>query len=359
MDIINKTPFEVEALPNPGPKGNKILTIIIKGTFEIKSGENPAVAPEQIPIFFGDELYNEQEGGSVKFESDIAPFKPRADIILVGNAYAPEGQAVQILDTMLRVGRLKKVIRVFGDRQWIYSKAFLAISTTKPIFFTEMALVYERAFGGIDIKKGEWCKENPVGRGFVSSDSKKSLDGVMLPNLEDPENLIESWQDHPKPVGFGFYGRSWMPRISYIGTYDKKWREKRSPDPPEDFKYDFYNAAHPDLQIDGYLKGDEEIELLNLTPDGRVLIRLLGINLICKVRKEYSGQISGDEAGSVKSDQKTLDVHSTVQEVTPNLDTLCLIPDEKRFYAVWRGICPINDLTAMEVKGVEIEMIGI
>ncbi len=30
---------------------------------------------------FGDEFNDEENGGSVKFESDVAPFKPKADIV--------------------------------------------------------------------------------------------------------------------------------------------------------------------------------------------------------------------------------------------------------------------------------------
>jgi hypothetical protein len=42
------------------------------------------------------------------------------------------------------------------------------------------------------------------------------------------------------------------------------------------------------------------------------------------------------------------------EEVKLNLDTLCLIPDEGRLYLVWRGLCPIDDLTAIEIATVEI-----
>ena len=42
------------------------------------------------------------------------------------------------------------------------------------------------------------------------------------------------------------------------------------------------------------------------------------------------------------------------EKVNLNIDTLCLLPDEKRFYMVWRGLCPINDLGALEVKEIKI-----
>jgi hypothetical protein len=287
MEIINGTPFQVEALPSKGPEDKTVLTVVVKGTFDIFPGEPAAVASEQIPVSFGDDLYGEKGGGSVKFESDVAPLKPRADIALVGRAHAPGGTPVEALDVSLRVGTVKKTVRVIGDRQWKYSGRLLPEVPTKPEPFTTMDIVYERAFGGIDTHGGGFCKENLVGRGFFVKKSKESLAGAQLPNLEDPDNLIKSWKDHPKPVGFGFYGRAWMPRASYISTYDEKWRRERSPDPPEDFQFDYYNGAHPDLQVKGYLKGGEEVELVNLTPDGTLRFQLPGWELNCSVTKSF------------------------------------------------------------------------
>lgn len=42
------------------------------------------------------------------------------------------------------------------------------------------------------------------------------------------------------------------------------------------------------------------------------------------------------------------------EDVALNLDTLCLIPDENRFYLVWRGCCSIKNPIALEVKTVEV-----
>ena len=77
----------------------------------------------------------------------------------------------------------------------------------------------------------------------------------------------------------------WMPRRGFLGTYDDKWRKERSPDLPEDFRFEYYNGAHPDLQVNGFLKGDEDVELLNLTPGGKVGFQLPGLSVSCKVWK--------------------------------------------------------------------------
>ena len=378
MEIINDTPFEVEALPfSNGPDGKPVLTVIVKGTFTIEQDGTVSVAEEQIPVLFGDEFYDENQGGSVKFESDIAPFKPRADIVLVGRAHVPKGGSALALDVSLRVGQVKKFIRVFGDRRWKFSGPLMSEHPTKPEPFTAMEITYERAFGGIDKEGGGFCAENLVGRGFFAKKSKKVIDGALLPNIENPQKLIKFCKDHPKPVGFGVYGRSWMPRARYLGTYDDKWRKERSPDPPEDFKFDYHNAAHPDLQVRSYLKGDEEVELINLTSDGTIRFKLPGVGATCTVIKTSLEEKEMEEESSEKQNmgdefEEELDedldefedeyeefdeaepTPLIMEEVNLNLDTFCLIPDEGRLFFVWRGLCPIKDLTALEVKTIEV-----
>jgi len=349
MEIVNNTPFEVEALPFKTAEGTHVLTVIIKGTFSTKPKEKAEIAEEQMPIFYGDEFHDNENGGSVKFEADTVPFKPRADIAVVGKAYAPGGRAVRTLDVALQIGKIRKVIRVFGDRKWQCMCKYLPIAMTKPEPFTEMDLVYERAFGGMDLNGGGYCKENLIGRGFIGKKSKKSIHNVTLPNLEDPRYLITSWKDKPKPAGFGFYGKAWMPRAGYIGTYDEKWRKERSPEPPKDFRPDYYNAAHPDLQVKGYLKGDEDVTLVHLSSKGKMHFRLPGSTP--KVTVVMTDKFKAASTGNWRNEEKLEEDGLTMHQ-----DTLCLIPDEEQFYVVWRGLREITDLTALEIKKVEINL---
>lgn len=340
MEIENYTPFLTETLPFRDLEGKAKLAIILKGTFTMPVKGIADIAYKQIPIFFGDEFYDAQKGGSVKFEADTAPFKPQADVVLVGKAYAPGGRAVSQVDVTLQVGILKKTIRVYGDRHWDFTSDLLPPSISLPIPFTSMELIYERAFGGMDPLTGGWCLENPLGKGYFEKKSVKTINKAPLPNLEDPDHLIKNWDGHPKPVGFGFCGKAWMPRHKYLGTYDEKWQKERCPDLPHDFRYEFFNGAHPDLQLKGYLRGDEEVHLLNLTPEGRVEFKLPGIKLKATLSKSQRGKKGAPP---------------TIEELTMNLDTLCLIPEEKQFYQVWRGITSISDLRALEIKKIEIK----
>jgi hypothetical protein len=59
-----------------------------------------------------------------------------------------------------------------------------------------------------------------------------------------------------------------MCRRRWTGTYDDAWLADRHPQLPADFDYRFYQTAHPALILPCYLRGDESVELLGLTPGG-------------------------------------------------------------------------------------------
>ncbi|MFX0198778.1 MAG: DUF2169 domain-containing protein [Candidatus Hodarchaeota archaeon] len=335
MIITNDTPFPAFALPSMGPEDKPILTVVVKGTFFIRPNETATIAPQQDPIFFADQLLDPEKGGSTRFEDDIAPFKPRADIAIVGKAIAPDNRPVHMLEVGFRMGQIKKIIRVIGNRFWRTRGLFSHMEPSKPEPFTEMDLIYENAFGGMDLKWGDYCPDNPVGKGiFHKKNKKKDIELKPLPNLEDPHHLIQSWNDRPKPMGFGYIGKGWAPRLKFLGTYDEKWKEERFPQRPRDFKFDYFNAAPLDQQVDGYLKGDEKVELFNLTPNGQTQFQLPGIQPKVSVTKFGAESMS--------------------EKVMMNLDTLCIIPEDEQFYLAWRGILSIKDIVAEEIKKINV-----
>ena len=340
MKIHNETPFAVEAFPFPLSEGRSVLTIIVKGTFVIRQDGGVAVAEDPTSVAFGDEYFDERNGGSVKFESDIVPYKPRTDIVLVGKACAPGGRPAPWVDAALRVGSVSKILRIFGERKWVCNGKKLTGTMTSPLPFQAMDLLPGKAFGGMDMKTGGTFGENPEGMGYFDQEIVEDPEKAFLPNIEDPKSLIRHWKDHPRPAGFGVVGKGCPPRRGYLGTYDEKWRKERCPQPPEDFRPDFYNCAQFDLQVEGYLKGNEEVLLVNLTPEGKTAFRLPGIRPDVKIeRTEGWGGPSSKETQEMR------------------LDTLCILPEERRFHTIWRGSSHIADLTALEIRSVEVQVL--
>jgi len=343
MRIKNARLFPTALAFGKTAEGAPFLSVIIKGTFKIPpNGGGPArAAAEQLPIFTADEPYDpEQPGGVLKFESDLVPFKPRTDVILVGHAYAPYGRAAKVVDVEIEVGALKKKLRVFGHRAWSFpSEQHDAIPyIAGPAEFVKMPLTWDRAFGGIDKTAGivgnrkPWCERNYLGKGFCGARTVASINGTALPNIEDPDDLIRTWDSNPRPAGCGFFPRNSRPRVDWFGTFDEKWKAERKPELPLDFRFDAYNGADLTLQGAPYLVGNEVVRLTNVTAGGgRVEFSLPGFR-----------------------PQLALTQQAEIRELVANLDTIVLLPDDAVFCLVWRATCALAGKDASDVRGVRI-----
>ncbi|NQY65730.1 MAG: DUF2169 domain-containing protein [Alteromonadaceae bacterium] len=247
---------------------------LVKAAFRIQPGNIGPVIPmrEQIPAVLAGELYGDPEISSYKYEPECTHYKLNTDIVLIGTAKAPNENMTQF-DCGFRVGQYTQIARIFGDRVW--NKNVIGMYMSEPEVVTEMPLIFENAFGGVDtsvkIKNGElknghpFEQKNPVGKGYHKN-SKNCIPQAPLPNIEDPNNLINHYTDCPEPVGFGFTSPNWQPRSSLAGTYDEKWENARSPKLPTDFNPLFFNAATKKLMADGYLQGNEPVQVYNASP---------------------------------------------------------------------------------------------
>jgi hypothetical protein len=314
------------------PDGREVLVVVVKGTFAIpRSGEEPRLAEEQAPLFEADVLTGEPGFSAPLYEIDFARRKPRCDVLLNGSAYAPGGQPADRVPVSLRVGSLTKSLDVVGNRVWKAGALYLGATSPEP--FTKMPISYNNAFGGVDKShddpmKWRWYLPNHAGVGYHVHTSGKFLDGKPMPNTEEAGKKIKDPQGKYRPMAFGPVGRSWQPRVRWVGTYDEQWLADRCPFLPSDFDDRYFQAAPEDQQTD-YLTGGEEAVLLNLTPEGRSAFRIpndLGLPVLFALK-------SGEE-----------------KEVPAVVDTLLLEPDERRFMLVWRAGLPLRR-NLLEVRG--------
>jgi len=332
LQFENDTPFQGTILLLPDPDGVDSLFTVVKGTFTL--ADRPLPAEEQIPIVLADEYYGEPGASSVKVPSDVSLTKPATDVLLVGRAHAPGGRPAAVMDVSLAVGPLGKTVRVFGDRFWRSDGVGLYMTEPQP--FQTMPLVWERAYGGMDRAGPELRAEvrNPVGRGYRAADGERQLDGLPLPNLEDPTEPITSWKQSPAPACFAPVCAHWQPRQSYAGTYDEDWQRQRAPYLPTDFDPRFFQLAPPGLVAPGHLQGGEPVEVRGATPSGVLKFQLPMVDL----RITY-----------------VLDGDPIVQPA--NLDTVIIEPDEDRLILAWRAVlqCDKRALRVSEVRAALLE----
>jgi hypothetical protein len=317
LQLANATGLAATMFAAPDPDGVDSLFAVVKGTFDLTrldANGVPARAEEQAPPVLADEHWGDPAESSVRVPSDVSLVKPATDVLLIGCAHAPGGRPTTWMDVTLQAGPLRRAVRVFGDRVWRDG----ATGVPAPQPFEQMPLVWERAFGGTDISaKGEVRGEarNPVGAGFRAPDGAKPLDGLPLPNLEDPYDPITSWKHCPAPAAFAPVAAHWQPRASRAGTYDDAWQQSRAPYLPKDFDSAFFQLAPDGLVANGYFQGGEIIDAQGVTPAGRLAFRLPAL----PVRVEYRLD-NGSESPPM------------------HLDTVLVEPDAARVILVWRTV---------------------
>jgi len=327
LQLHNSTRFAAGMALFPNEDAVDTLYVIVKATFNF--GREFTLADEQPPPTPSDVYWTEPGKSSIKYASDMHTGKPATDIIMLGHACVPGQKEATQLDVSLTVGKVSKTVQVFGDRQWQDGQM------TRPAPFKTMPLVYEKAYGGVHIANGQLSDadtRNPVGRGFAGTRKPGEMNGVPLPNLEDPRQLIRDVHDQPTPACFGFCAPNWHPRVAFAGTYDDTWKTTRAPYLPVDYDSRFLNMAHPDLIYPGYLQGNEPVTITNMHPDGAFKFDLPQVNPVTRVT-----------------------VGERVEQPAFNLETLILEPNQRKVSMVWRAAMPC-DKKMLKISEIKIGM---
>lgn len=333
MDLFNSTSLVAGWYVVTDRHGAETLLIIVKGTWRINRDGTLAIAEEQVPVRLVPEYSGDPASSSLIHDTDVVLEKPTTDCILLGHAWAPK-VGVGSVDVTFAVGPVRKTVRVFGERIWM--KCLGKVAMSRPAPFRKIPLVWERAFGGSDTSRPDaaehvFCLENPVGRGLLAKKTKLEMDGLRLPNLEDPAQIIRKPGDSPRPVGFGAIPPHWQPRAGYAGTYDDQWRKYISPLPPDDLDPRFYLSAASGLATARHLTGNEQVLVENASEKGRLQFHLPGVTPSVTVR-----------------------VGNRDEEPAMSLDTVVVEPDEDRLVLTWRGSCNVHG-RVHEVGAVRVE----
>ena len=247
MRLVLLCPFSAGTVVWHAQSGAPTLTVCVRGTFALTPGREAELADVQEPVS-ADRHLDDDARASLYTASDLVPYKPRVDVVLVGSAFAPAHQPVDALVARVSLDGLDKSIGVIGDRVWIDGPDGPEPSAPRP--FTRMPLRYERAARAPD---------NPLGFDLTRAPVPGAL---ALPNLEAADDEIGL----ARTVGFGPVLPSASARRGLLGPDGRAWMEGGGRTPaPAGFDFAFYNAAPRDQQMDLVHAGGSLV-LENLSP---------------------------------------------------------------------------------------------
>jgi hypothetical protein len=304
MEVVSLCALRASGFEWQPGAGTYALTAICKATFELHPNEC-ALAPEQEDPSDTDTFWNDDPRRSVVVPSDRAPYKPRADVVLVGHAYAPNREPARAIMTRLLVGEIDKSIEVWCDRGFRTHAGQLLEGQRQ----SKMLLTWERAAGGPETN-------NPVGMRFDATPDRFGV--VAIPNLQPPGAHFGQWGDTFAPVGYGPVAPHWPARTQKLyrsaGSFAAQGWEQRPL--PDSFDYGYFNVAPPDQQVTE-LRPNERIVLENLHPQHeRIVTNLPGVR-----PRAVADRATGER-----------------EEIALKADTLWFDTDRGICTVVWRGL---------------------
>jgi hypothetical protein len=216
---------------------------LVKLTYEIKGATAVLSQPEPLLFdFWSDETLEPRFPPG----SDYWLLKRSTDVVIRGSAFAPGGRPTPSMFVSAQIGRTAKRIAVFGKRLVEWDRGRPRLGRPEP--FAEMPLLYQNAYGGLDNRvpipadlEEDYMRavslgmqfdhpglypRNPVGKGYLVLPDP--VDGVELPNLEDPADLLTAerlctrkpdlWYRQPLPWCFEWTVGLTFPRYLFMGV---------------------------------------------------------------------------------------------------------------------------------------------
>lgn len=261
MKLDNHTPFPAHLFRGVVEDRRMFGSVAVRVTYDIVGDRLRLAADQPWPVCPGP--WDSEYG---PMASDELFYRGGVDVFVFGSARAPAGRPAPRVDVEVRVGpTFRRKLVVFGDRVW--KRRLGGLVPGEPAPFRALPLTLAHAYGG----KGRWdgldvpFSDNPDGRGFYLDED--SAEGGLLPNIEDPANLVRRWDDRPEPVGVGALTMGFGPRLRRSVRFDDATGALAELRPT------FYNAAFPDMIVPAARAGDR-VSITGVREHGPVVFHL-------------------------------------------------------------------------------------
>jgi len=231
-EFRNLTPFPALCFQSVDPADQVFHVVVLRLTYSLRRVNrlgSVILSDEQTPLATSDTYECEPNTSSLRWESDLAPYKPLCDVLLTGaTAHSPGGLPQVRWPVGLEVGGWRKSLVACGSRDLVWHGGKL-VPLGEPEPVAHVPMQYERAFGGEvhfpeEVKPAErqiWQvdERNPLGCGFVTDEwlDKTRSPTRAAPQIEWPDRPFSGQRDY-EPAGFGAVGRSWLPRRRLAGA---------------------------------------------------------------------------------------------------------------------------------------------
>ena len=307
MRFKNLTPFRCALRPTSPSPGLVEASLVLRGAFRLAPGVLAPLSDEhglaqgnlRGESFDEDDL---ERGGEARYPGDFADWKLNAEVLFVGSAHAPKAAASKEFPVKIALGSWSKALVFSGPRSWTKSLLGDVVGAANAV--VSQRLDWSTAFGGPDIP------ENPAGCNAQSG---------RAPLLEYADRRCQDGRN--TPAGYGPISSNWPARVALRGSrYDAEYRRTRAPYYPIDFDGRYFHAAPKDQQLDGFLRGDERLSLVNLHPRHAVLDCILPGE---RPRVFLKGDV--------------------LREVSLVLDTVFIDGESETVFLSWRGRTPAAD----------------
>lgn len=296
--IVSQTPFPVQGFEHRFYGGIPYHCISAKLTLRWRANGQLSPLLRQ-PGFVLNDIWDKVPYRSpLLYASELIPFKPTTDVLVLGTARPLDGEPAQSWDATLRFPGVEKRLRLCGPRSWRHSLVHgWRLSEPEPC--DGVPLSYVHAYGGVvgddreHYAEGEFHPNNPYGCGFLGSQRANTSQEYRAPRIEAWNGAVGTLGQDVAVGGFGPLPGFVPQRARYAGTYDARWQREIKPHIPPDMDLRYWNTAPLDQQPADYLTAGDHIDLLGMTREGRLTLVVppIAASLVCDYDDESTASL--------------------------------------------------------------------
>lgn len=263
--IVSQSLYPVQGVERRFYHGRRYHCVSAKVTLQWDEQGRLRSLPLQPEIQRSDVWRGREDRSSLLCASEIIPFKPTTDVLVVGGVCPPDGRPATSWAGALLIGRREKRLRFYGPRHWRHSLVS-GWTLSEPEPCTRVELSYENAYGGVagpereHYDDGEYYAPNPHGCGFVGTGSPDTAQHYRAPQIEAWDGAVGRLGRDVPVGGFGPLPGFVPDRARFIGSWDAGSREGI----PLDMDLRYWNTAPPDQCSDDYLQPGDTVSLVGL-----------------------------------------------------------------------------------------------